>query len=521
MSVPRGSAVRLLVVLALALCLTLFMAGVAYAGQWVTGDTHNHTHFSDGNQYLPTLVHQAFDVYGLDWMGSTDHGGEWDRDANGVKYTANTVGNRSGDIWAWDGMLDNWDSFNALRGQHPGKVLFQGLEWGVPGIDESKTVIVDAYQQPGSPAPTYATGMAISDFEFLFDKLDDDFTQRKTLVRKARGTTLTRTGLTKDSETYDKYARGLEAANFLGSRYTLNSYSILSHPSRDLLWTALDIRRYNDAAPTVFFGMAGMPGSQKEPPLRGGYDEEFFNDDGSLNEELTAQARTYGGADYFTAKVGGVWDSLLGEGRHFWVFCDSDFHETDEEFWPGEYSKDHTFVGALTPQGIVDGLRSGNSFAVEGQLIDGLDFKATSGAASATMGETLTVEDGDIITITVTWHSPAVNNNGDVPEVDHVDLISGNVTGKLSPSDIGYATRVTNPSTGVVETFYANSASYTIEPTADMYFRLRGTNQPWNNWPETAEGNPLSDDTDPEENNADKAWADLWFYSNPIFIDVQ
>ena len=54
--------------------------------------------------------------------------------------------------------------------------------------------------------------MGISDFEFLFDKLDDDFTQAKTLGRKAKGTTLVRTGLTKDPETFDKYARGLEAA---------------------------------------------------------------------------------------------------------------------------------------------------------------------------------------------------------------------------------------------------------------------------------------------------------------------
>ena len=265
--------------------------------------------------------------------------------------------------------------------------------------------------------------------------------------------------------------------------------------------------------------MAGMPGSQKEPPLRGGYDEEFEFDDGTPDVVRTAQARTYGGADYFTAKVGGVWDSLLGEGRHFWVFCDSDFHDPAEEFWPGEYSKDHTYVEALTPQGIVDGLRSGNSFAVEGQLIDSLEFNATSDGASKTMGQTLTVEPGDSVTITVSWHSPDFNNNWNTPEVDHVDLISGNVTGKLSASDYD---RATNPSTNVVETFDANSAKYTIEPTADMYFRLRGTNQPVGFYPQTdPDGNPLMDALEPGENDAAHAWADLWFYSNPIFIDVQ
>ncbi len=239
--------------------------------------------------------------------------------------------------------------------------------------------------------------------------------------------------MTKDPETFDKYARGLEAADVPGRRYSDNSYSILSHPSRDLLWTPRDIRLYNDAAPSVFFGMAGMPGSQKEPPLRGGYDEEFEFDDGTPDVVRTAQARTYGGADYFTAKVGGVWDSLLGEGRHFWVFCDSDFHDPAEEFWPGEYSKDHTYVEALTPQGIVDGLRSGNSFAVEGQLIDSLEFNGHERwGQQARWGGTLTVAPGDSVTITVSWHSPDFNNNWDTPEVDHVDLISGDVTGKLS-----------------------------------------------------------------------------------------
>ena len=33
-----------------------------------------------------------------------------------------------------------------------------------------------------------------------------------------------------------------------------------------------------------------------------------------------------------TAKVGGVWDSLLGEGRHFWIFNDSEFYKYNKSF---------------------------------------------------------------------------------------------------------------------------------------------------------------------------------------------
>ena len=50
-----------------------------------------------------------------------------------------------------------------------------------------------------------------------------------------------------------------------------------------------------------------------------------------------------------------------------------------------------------------------------------------------------------------------------------------------------------------------------------MYFRLRGTNQPLNKTGETDEcGNPLADIEG--QNNATKAFEDLWFYTNPIFV---
>jgi hypothetical protein len=65
----------------------------------------------------------------------------------------------------------------------------------------------------------------------------------------------------------------------------------------------------------------------------------------------------------------------------------------------------------------------------------------------------------------------------------------------------------------------------------NMYFRLRGTNLAVNTVSETdADGNPLSDflatDNLRDEagnplDGAAEAWADLWFYSNPIFVYVR
>lgn len=53
-----------------------------------------------------------------------------------------------------------------------------------------------------------------------------------------------------------------------------------------------------------------------------------------------------------------------------------------------------------------------------------------------------------------------------------------------------------------------------------MYFRLRGTNLRRGFDGETdGEVNPLADELQ-GANSRDKAYADLWFYSNPLFVRV-
>lgn len=52
------------------------------------------------------------------------------------------------------------------------------------------------------------------------------------------------------------------------------------------------------------------------------------------------------------------------------------------------------------------------------------------------------------------------------------------------------------------------------------YLRLRGTNLGMNVENETRDGNPLNDDLQGKDDKT-KAWADLWFYSNPIFVTAK
>ena len=148
------------------------------------------------------------------------------------------------------------------------------------------------------------------------------------------------------------------------------------------------------------------------------------------------------------------------------------------------------------------------------------------------MGGTLVVKKGKTVRVKIRFHVPAKNNNGDAPQVDHIDLIKGDVSGKATPGTPEYDSD-TNSSAKVTARFSSDewkalrakgtwhTVVYTLKPMKDSYIRLRGTNLGVNVPNETdAAGNPLVDDL-MGPNDPQKAYDDLWFYSNPIFIDVQ
>ena len=467
-------------------------AKAAGSGRWMCGDFHSHTWLTDGNYTLEEVVRQGFERYGLDWMANSEHGGTSRNDPRGGRFP--------GPVWRWLTLsFYSYPAVQELRLKYPQKLIVQGLEWNVPAHEHASVGIV-----ADEPA-------AISTFEYCFDAADND-------------TSRVHEGLEKRHATHQD---ALAALTWLKDHYPKTSYVILNHPSRNIKYSATDLRDFNNAAPEVAFGFEGLPGHQKAA-YRGGYARGPCKDgDGT---DLTAKARTYGGADYMVAKVGGLWDALLGEGRRFWVFANSDFHQTRSGFWPGEYAKSCTLVRGRDYRALVDGLRSGNSFAVFGDLIRVLDFRATAGSSQATMGQSLTVRKGQPVTLTIRYKSPSVNHHGDPVAVDHIDLIAGDIKGKADPGTPEYE-KETNETTRVLKRFETRgpkpgkdgwiSLSFKLAGARQpMYFRLRGTNLAPSSINETdAEGNPLPDDlTAP--NAAAKAYRDLWFYSNPIFVDV-
>ncbi|MFH2122599.1 MAG: hypothetical protein ABIJ50_03835 [Pseudomonadota bacterium] len=530
---------------------TTTYSAAAGEGRRLAGDFHNHTFLTDGSHDPEQLFSRGFQ-FGLDWIATSEHGGSFGRNSQGQSWPADTefLGSPPpGKMWRWQSLWQySYPLLNQARTTRPDKLILQGYEWNVPGHDHASVAIVG----PGEEG-----GLAIARHEYLFDDKDT-------------GTTADDLLGTSGKIVENNHAKAMAGVRWLDQHYPQNSYFLINHPSRWQNYTIGAIRDFNDAAPNVAFGFEGMPGHQKAA-RRGHYDGGPFKD--SAGDDVSYRARTYGGADYMVAGIGGIWDALLGEGRRFFVFVNSDFHTTKHDFWPGEYAKNHTFVRDLDHDGhysaeeLVAGLRSGNSFIVHGDLIDGLEFsircrqqeeemsregdgieQPTATVTEAWMGGTLEAVRACEPQAVIRFRTPSANNNGDAVAVDHIDLIAGAVTGKeprvladgVTPNP-AYE-REDNPSSRVVASFTRKewkeeASGVRGEGSADekrwqgivyqlphldrdMYFRLRGTNLGRSVANETdAEGNPLIDEL-LRPNNQDKAYADLWFYSNPIFVRV-
>ena len=95
-----------------------------------------------------------------------------------------------------------------------------------------------------------------------------------------------------------------------------------------------EIRGWRDASPGIAVGMEGAPGHQAAgipTPLGAGGGRGVLR---QLAQPRTRFAgyplesyRTWGGFDWMTATVGGLWDSLLAEGKPWWITANSDSHK--------------------------------------------------------------------------------------------------------------------------------------------------------------------------------------------------
>jgi hypothetical protein len=501
-------------------------------GGYYAYDLHQHTTYS-GGEYSIGHVMQADNKYGLDCWSNSDHGGVrplWGK-VSGLDYGSKVTwqstgiklmgmpaeGEDAGSMWRWQCLkYYSFEDILLWRKVYPDKLILQAFEWNVPGHEHANISIIT--NQFDSLNPNCDP---VAQFEYMFDDDDLDTTGGAQF------------GWAKSRKSGKEKA--LEAAKWLQDNYAGKAYVIESHPDKSGKYTIADFRNFNNAAPDVFFGFDGMPGHQKNV-VRGGYDLD--GETVGVTEYNGKQGATFGGAGIFASKIGGLWDAMLSEGRHWWISASSDYHD-DEDFYPGEYQKSYTFMKKKNdPQALIDALRSGNTFISTGALVTSVNFRVES----STMGETAeTTKDKIKIEISVLDpESPNFNTYSDYtsPELDHIDLVAGVVTEKVSPESPDYS--IDNVSTTkIIARFDANGGvkdgngivslkwtdagegwkkmTYETELAGNMYFRLRGTNNPINTADEVdGAGNPLPDIA--EENTPAKAFADLWFYSNPVFV---
>lgn len=485
------------------------MTSRRYGGYlWMAGDHHVHTQYSaDGRYRVIDHVRQAR-AHGLDWMVITDHGG--------VEHAKIGVERVHPDIVA-------------AREAHPDLLLFQGLEWNIPGAEHGSVFV---HPGPGEVE-------VLKDFENCFD-----------------GNVTQTTDASPVNEALAVHGLGYLAGAVQEGRVA-DALFLANHPSRRGLDSPHKLRAWRDAEPRIAVGMEGAPGHQAASlplPEGPGWHRGYYSIDqtqGSFPGYPPESYRTFGGFDWMTATVGGVWDSLLAEGKPWWITVNSDSHNVytdsavpgpdscferdaynadpvrgpvinlkDGDHWPGQYGC--TMVGAadFSHRAVMDGIRAGRTWVCHGGLISALDARLRSSRAEVPLGGTLLVDRGGEAELVIEI-TPALGPNWAqfVPRLARVDVVQGVVTG---PSDIPDAQCA--PLTRTVESFEVGRPpcplrlSYRLGPVDEpLYVRLRGTDGnrcgPGSRGPQTDPAGPVMDvfaDTDP--------WGDLWFYSNPMWV---
>ena len=481
--------------------------------RWLAGDHHIHTQYSSDAQYRVLDQAKHGHAYGLDWLVITDHGSNAHAKIGVDKVNPDIV---------------------KTRGEIPGLLTFQGMEWNIPGAEHA-TVFV----HPGRNEVD-----VLKQFEQTFD-----------------GSQLPTTNTEAQNE-----AAAIAGIKFLGQqvkdRKVEGALFLANHPARRGIDSPHEIRNWRDADPTVAIGFEGAPGHQASgipaPNGRGGARGYYDNNPSAASYAgyPLESYRTWGGFDWMTATVGGLWDSLLAEGRAWWITVNSDSHvvylDQSEhgpdsnfdvngkwndpvyngkaniaagDFWPGFFGRTSVGASSFSYKAVMDGLRAGRVWVDHGRLIKGLDARVRVAgdrhpSSGTPLGGVLHVRRGTSTELTLDIDLQDVPNwAAFIPVLKRVDVIVGSVTGPVADKD-----SFTAPDTKVVKSFEVSPGAKRVSVTYSLgrldkpfYLRVRGTDgnrsQPGLMGAAVDAQGPQLDvigDADP--------WKDLWFYTNPIWV---
>ncbi len=446
----------------------------------------------------------------MDWLVITDHGS--------VTHAKIGVEKVNPDI-------------REARDAHEDTLVFQGLEWNIPAAEHG-TVFV----HPGRHEVS-----VLKQFETDYDGS----------VKGAGDSTPANEALA---------VAGLSfLADQVKRRKVKDALMLANHPARKGIDSPHEIRAWRDATSRghqIAVGFEGAPGHQAAglpKPLGMGRARGIYDGSPGANSfpgYPLESYRTWGGFDWMTATVGGLWDSLIAEGRPWWITANSDSHQvyadtaargggdfnangryddpvyagridvTQGDFWPGQYSRTHVGSDGFSYGAVMDGIRAGRIWVDHGQLISGLDVRVSGGGRWATLGGALHVRKGTRVTLSMDVAlAGGPNWAGFTPKLARVDVIQGDVTGTVADKDT-----FTAPTARVVKSYEVNKDTGTVRLTYDLgrvdhpvYLRTRGTDGN-----RSAVG-ALGAKVDPAGPAIDVVgdadpWRDLWFYSNPVWI---
>lgn len=485
---------------------------------WLAGDHHIHTQYSSDGQYRVIDQAKYAAAYGLDWLVITDHGG-----ATHARIGVDKV---------------NPDIVEA-RAELPGTLIFQGLEWNIPAAEHG-TVFV---------APGRHEVAVLKQFENSYDG-----SVKGASSSSPANEQLAVAGIQWLGQQVD--ARRVDAALFLAN-----------HPARNGVDSPHEIRAWRDADPRIAIGFEGAPGHQAAGLPAGvgpGSHRGYYGNAPSANSFAAyppESYRTWGGFDWMTATVGGLWDSLLAEGKPWSISANSDSHVnwtdtsrrpdgstsaqfnldgrygdpvydgsvnlTAGDFWPGFYSRTHVGAASRDYRAVMRGMRDGRIWVDHGGLVKSVDVSLVAddrrgNRSVETLGGTLAARRGSRVRLVVTITAQDVPNWAQfVPELNRVDLIRGTVDPRPASRDRDVFTA---PDTRVVRQWDTSTRTGTFQLGYDLgeleepfYVRMRGTDAK-----RVAPGS-LGARIDPAGPAIDVAgdadpWVDLWFYTNPVWV---
>jgi len=437
-------------------------------------------------------------------------------------------------MWRWQSIQEFQYPLLEYLAALQNKPLFMGMESVVAGHEHTSMSIITG-QMPialdGAKLPTtkgytaLGNADALSQWTYCFDRNTSDTSRGNTTTSSGVGNNWDCSvpgSLNGGDPSWNDLAKKLvpaggngtgerghnktvEAIKWMAAFHPNGSYYVPAHleragpfnPNGNNGFNVEHLRNFNNAGPRIAFGFETQPGHGASSE-RGEYYPARNNIGGVMVDSVGGT--TWGGTGVYGAQIGGVWDALLGEGRNWWFFASSDWHNrgsfgpddrrSTQDFYPGEYQRNYTLVrnggdAKLRPQTIVDGLRTGNTWVSAGQLIDRLAFVAcasypgpgartnaavealalaaarnntdTDVAGCATMGEKLVVRPGAEVVVAVVVRDPAGTNYApysfanpslaqvnisqplNKPVLDRVDVIQGLVSGYRTPGAADYA----------------------------------------------------------------------------------